>query len=185
MYSIGNKDCSIQSSSVWEIICRRWKIWIFRSQNVSTRFLHVDEKNQFHASAHEWGSFYIHLVDNDQSSIESNEFVIKEGFIQYGSTVKLVCSITNQSLPYLVKKIKHCFIFYLFSFVSKIIRKVDKNRVLQDSDEPVSQLHKCAFEFKNNSSNLTYLSLLNERIVGNLVRIDHSKNYGSFYSVYF
>jgi recombining binding protein (suppressor of hairless) len=78
----------------------------FRSQNVSTRFLHVDEKNQFHASAHEWGSFYIHLVDNDQSSIESNEFVVKEGFIQYGSMIKLVCSITNQSLPYLVWKIK-------------------------------------------------------------------------------
>ncbi len=76
--------------------------FFFRSQNVSTRFLHVDEKNQFHASAHEWGSFYIHLVDNDQSSIESNEFVVKEGFIQYGSMIKLVCSITNQSLPYLV-----------------------------------------------------------------------------------
>jgi hypothetical protein len=71
---------------------------------VSTRFLHVDENNQFHASAHEWGSFYIHLVDNDESAIETNEFSVKEGFIQYGATVKLVCSITNQSLPYLVKK---------------------------------------------------------------------------------
>jgi hypothetical protein len=75
-----------------------------RSQNVSTRFLHVDENNQFHASAHEWGSFYIHLVDNDDAEIESKEFIVKEGFIQYGSTIKLVCSITNQSLPYLVKK---------------------------------------------------------------------------------
>jgi hypothetical protein len=65
----------------------------------------VDENNQFHASAHEWGSFYIHLVDNDESAIETNEFSVKEGFIQYGATVKLVCSITNQSLPYLVKKI--------------------------------------------------------------------------------
>ncbi|CAF0804759.1 unnamed protein product [Adineta steineri] len=119
-----------------------------RSQNVSTRFLHVDETNQFHASAHEWGSFYIHLVDNDESSIESNEFSVKEGFIQYGSTVKLVCSVTNQSLPYL------------------IIRKVDKNFVLIESDEPVSQLHKCAFEFKNNPTNFIYLSLVNERIVG-------------------
>ncbi|CAF4535710.1 unnamed protein product [Rotaria sp. Silwood1] len=118
-----------------------------RSQNVSTRFLHVDENKQFHASAHEWGSFYIHLVDNDDLSNESNQFSVKEGFIQYGSTVKLVCSITNQSLPYL------------------IIRKVEKNRILIDSDEPVSQLHKCAFEFKNYSSNFIYLSLVNERIV--------------------
>ncbi|CAF2576838.1 unnamed protein product [Rotaria sp. Silwood2] len=122
-----------------------------RSQNVSTRFLHVDEKNQFHASAHEWGSFYIHLVDNDEPCMESNSFSVKEGFVQYGSTVKLVCSVTNQALPYLV------------------IRKVDKNRVLLDSDEPVSQLHKCAFEFKNgpsSSSNLVYLCLATERIVG-------------------
>lgn len=74
----------------------------YRSQNVSTRFLHVDEKNQFHASAHEWGSFYIHLVDNEEPCMESTSFPVKEGFVQYGSTVKLVCSVTNQSLPYLV-----------------------------------------------------------------------------------
>jgi len=122
-----------------------------RSQNVSTRFLHVDEKDQFHASAHEWGSFYIHLIDNEEPCMESNGFSVKEGFIQYGSTVKLVCSVTNQSLPYLV------------------IRKVDKNRVLLDSDEPVSQLHKCAFEFKNgpaSSGSSVYLCLATERIVG-------------------
>ncbi|CAF3289156.1 unnamed protein product [Rotaria socialis] len=120
-----------------------------RSQNVSTRFLHVDENKQFHASAHEWGSFYIHLVDDDddESSIESNQFLVKEGFIQYGSTIKLVCAVTHQSLP------------------SLIIRKVEKNRVLIDCDEPVSQLHKCAFEFKNHPSNYIYLSLVNERIV--------------------
>lgn len=54
-------------------------------------------------------------------------------------------------------------------FLSQIIRKVDKNRVLLDSDEPVSQLHKCAFEFKNgpsSSANLVYLCLATERIVG-------------------
>ena len=87
--------------------------------------------------------------------MESTNFSVKEGFIQYGSTVKLVCSVTNQSLPYLV------------------IRKVDKNRVLLDSDEPVSQLHKCAFEFKNgpaSPSNLVYLCLATERIVGIAVR---------------
>ncbi len=78
----------------------------FRSQNVSTRFLHVDEKNQFHASAHEWGSFYIHLVDNEEPCMESNSFSVKEGFVQYGSTVKLVCSVTNQALPYLVNELR-------------------------------------------------------------------------------
>jgi hypothetical protein len=77
---------------------------VFRSQNVSTRFLHVNEKNEFHASAQEWGSFYIHLVDNDEPCMESNNFPVKEGFVQYGSTVKLVCSITNQALPCLVSE---------------------------------------------------------------------------------
>ena len=87
---------------------------------MSTRFLHVDEKNQFHASAHEWGSFYIHLVDNEEPCMESTGFAVKEGFVQYGATVKLVCSVTNQSLPYLVmrEKIferKHFFLIILCS----------------------------------------------------------------------
>ena len=54
----------------------------------------------------------------------------------------------------------------------KIIRKVDKSCVLLDSNEPVSQLHKCAFEIKTNSSNFIYLALLNERIVSISVRIN-------------
>jgi recombining binding protein (suppressor of hairless) len=83
-----------------------FSFFFFRSQNVSTRFLHVDEKNQFHASAHEWGSFYIHLVDNEEPCMESTNFSVKEGFVQYGSTVKLVCSVTNQALPYLVNEFR-------------------------------------------------------------------------------
>jgi hypothetical protein len=38
--------------------------------------------------------------------MESNSFSVKEGFVQYGSTVKLVCSVTNQALPYLVNYYK-------------------------------------------------------------------------------
>lgn len=59
--------------------------------------------------------------------------------------------------------------WFLSLFSPQIIRKVDKNRVLLDSDEPVSQLHKCAFEFKNSPSSTgsaVYLCLATERIVG-------------------
>lgn len=64
----------------------------------------------------------LHVVDENEA--ESEEFTVHEGYIKYGSTVKLVCSTTGMALPRLV------------------IRKVDKQTVQLDADDPVSQLHK-------------------------------------------
>ena len=64
---------------------------------------------------------------------------------------------------------------------------MDKNRVLLDSDEPVSQLHKCAFEFKSgpsSPSNLVYLCLAGDRIVGIAVSVGRQRNLENILSVF-
>lgn len=45
----------------------------------------------------------------------------------------------------------------------KVIRKVDKQTALMDADDPVSQLHKCAFYLKDTER--MYLCLSQERII--------------------
>lgn len=88
-------------------------------------------------------NFLFHAVDDDES--EGEEFTVRDGYIHYGQTVKLVCSVTGMALPRL------------------IIRKVDKQTALLDADDPVSQLHKCAFYLKDTER--MYLCLSQERII--------------------
>ncbi|NWQ82361.1 RBPJL protein, partial [Columbina picui] len=80
----------------------------------------------------------------DEPSTRS-EFPLREGYIRYGSVVQLVCTATGITLPPL------------------IIRKVTKQYAMLDVDEPISQLHKCAFQFQG--SDRMYLCLSMEKVI--------------------
>ncbi|XP_048464481.1 recombining binding protein suppressor of hairless-like protein [Rhincodon typus] len=135
-HSIKNADLCISSGSKVALFNR------LRSQTVSTRYLCV-EGEEFIASARQWAAFTLHLAENDQC--RRGDFCPGDGYIRYGSAVKLVCTTSGISLP------------------SMIIRKVNKQYAALDVDEPVSQLHKCAFHIKD--TNRMYLCLSNENII--------------------
>ena len=103
----------------------------------------------------------IFAVDDNED--ESEEFTVRDGYIHYGSTVKLVCSITGMALPRLVirkvrdkeKKWRREVLSFHF--------QVDKQMAHLEADDPVSQLHKVAFYMKD--TDRMYLCLSQERII--------------------
>ncbi|KAK2857735.1 hypothetical protein Q7C36_005654 [Tachysurus vachellii] len=134
--SMKNADLCIPSGSRVSLFNR------LRSQTVSTRYLAV-EGGAFVASARQWTAFTVILVEDQQT--DRSDYSLCESYICYGSVVQLVCTISGVALPPMV------------------IRKVNKQHACLDIDEPVSQLHKCAFQLRNSTH--MYLCLSNEKIL--------------------
>ncbi|KAF7207571.1 recombining binding protein suppressor of hairless-like protein isoform X1 [Nothobranchius furzeri] len=134
--SMKNADLCISSCSRVALFNR------LRSQTVSTRYLSVD-RGAFIASARHWTAFTIIMVDDHRAN--QGGFVLSEAFICYGSVVQLICTESGVALPPMV------------------IRKVNKQHAILDVDEPVSQLHKCAFQFRDDPD--VYLCLSNDTII--------------------
>ncbi|XP_067361235.1 recombining binding protein suppressor of hairless-like protein isoform X2 [Channa argus] len=134
--SMKNADLCISSCSRVALFNR------LRSQTVSTRYLSVD-RGVFIASARQWTALTITMVEDHHSDL--GDFVLSEGFVCYGCVVRLVCTESGVALPPMV------------------ICKVNKQHAILDVDEPVSQLHKCAFQFKDDPH--VFLCLSSDTIV--------------------
>lgn len=70
------------------------------------------------------------LVDDDES--EGEEFAVRDGYIHYGQTVKLVCSVTGMALPRLVCPCFFCSLYiFLHCTYSKVFRWVPRLHLSQ------------------------------------------------------
>ncbi|KAI5108967.1 recombining binding protein suppressor of hairless-like protein, partial [Silurus meridionalis] len=139
--SMKNADLCIPSGSRVSLFNR------LRSQTVSTRYLAV-EGGTFVASARQWTAFTVIL----------GGFVSSWNIFGLGSLV-----LIQRKLYSILRLESHSISVSAIFFLYKVIRKVNKQQACLDIDEPVSQLHKCAFQLRN--SKHMYLCLSNEKIL--------------------
>ena len=67
-------------------------------------------------------------MHDDES--ESEEFSVREGYVHYGSTVKLVCSVTKMALPRLV-----CILYSIYIYIYNVYRTYSVERSIHLIEE--------------------------------------------------
>ncbi|KAF2979449.1 hypothetical protein EK904_013115 [Melospiza melodia maxima] len=121
----------------------RSKVSLFnrlRSQTVSTRYLSV-EGGAFIASARQWAAFTLHLGIHAGDPCQDPH---------QGSMLEIHARIHTMDPCW-----RCC--------CPQIIRKVMKQYAMLDVDEPISQLHKCAFQLQG--SDRMYLCLSTDKVI--------------------
>ncbi|KAL6310084.1 hypothetical protein BKA93DRAFT_722358 [Sparassis latifolia] len=109
------------------------------SQTVRTKYMTVDN-SQLCASNVSWSAFNVNVIRSTASPLPESHVAGGPQPVTYGSEVVLADTVSGtQTAPL-------------------IIRKVDKGRIVQDDNGPVSQMQKVALQRKDDDGSRQYLS---------------------------
>uniref|UniRef100_A0A7E4V6R1 Major capsid protein n=1 Tax=Panagrellus redivivus TaxID=6233 RepID=A0A7E4V6R1_PANRE len=120
-----------------------------KSETTKTRYLHLTPGcYRLIPSRANWSSFVIYLMDANSLGEEEKDFKTKEGYINYGSIVQLVDSVTDVALPLMR--------------IMEVINGIVAMDQIGDQNTPVCQLENCAFQLFDKAN--SYVSIQHNKI---------------------